>query len=84
MAGERLIPVFKRLDTLEWKACNKLARLGAYRPLLFVLRWASRLGAGMDRHVSEHSAADTVVVRLVSGGLLRPFSSGRRYPLSPA
>ncbi|ART64492.1 phosphatase PAP2 family protein [Kushneria marisflavi] len=44
MAGERLIPVFKRLDTLEWKACNKLARLGAYRPLLFILRWASRLG----------------------------------------
>ncbi|MFC0268449.1 phosphatase PAP2 family protein [Kushneria aurantia] len=43
MADERL-PLFKRLDTLEWKACNRLARLGAYRPLLFVLRWASRLG----------------------------------------
>lgn len=44
MAGERLVPLFKRLDTLEWKACNRLARLGAYRPLLFILRWASRLG----------------------------------------
>ncbi|OHV11975.1 phosphatase PAP2 family protein [Kushneria phosphatilytica] len=44
MREERVYPVFKRLDTLEWKACNRLARLGAYRPLLRVLRLASRLG----------------------------------------
>ncbi|WP_106478249.1 phosphatase PAP2 family protein [Phytohalomonas tamaricis] len=42
--ADRIYPVFKRLDLLEWKACNRLARLGAYRPVLFILRWVSRLG----------------------------------------
>lgn len=41
---ERRYPVFKRLDMLEWKACSQCTRLGAYRPVLTLLRAASWLG----------------------------------------
>ncbi|MGJ8513186.1 phosphatase PAP2 family protein [Carnimonas bestiolae] len=41
---EKMYPLFKRLDMLEWRACNRIARLGAYKPLLWILRKASWLG----------------------------------------
>ena len=41
---ERSSLMFKRLDMLEWRACHRLSRLGAYRPVLWILRIASRLG----------------------------------------
>ncbi|WP_027350419.1 phosphatase PAP2 family protein [Halotalea alkalilenta] len=41
---EKIYPLFKRLDMIEWRACNRIARLGAYRPLLWLFRVASRLG----------------------------------------
>lgn len=41
---DKMEPLFKRLDMIEWRACNRLARLGTFRPLLWVLRAASWLG----------------------------------------
>lgn len=42
--ANRNLPVFERLDLLEWQACHRLAQLSGYRPLLATLRLASRLG----------------------------------------
>lgn len=41
---DKMYPIFKRLDLLEWRACNRIARLGAYKPLLWLLRKCSWLG----------------------------------------
>jgi undecaprenyl-diphosphatase len=35
---------FDRLDLLEWQLCERVARFSAYRPWLFTLRLASKLG----------------------------------------
>ncbi|GHB01995.1 phosphatase PAP2 family protein [Modicisalibacter luteus] len=40
----RSFPVFERLDLVEWQACRRLALFCHYRPLLALLRLASRLG----------------------------------------
>lgn len=40
----RSFPVFERLDLVEWQACRRLAVFCHYRPLLALLRLASRLG----------------------------------------
>ena len=40
----RSFPVFERLDLAEWQACRRLAVFCHYRPLLALLRLASRLG----------------------------------------
>lgn len=38
------LPVFERLDRLEWQLCQRLARHGSRRGSLLLLRVASRLG----------------------------------------
>nr|WP_163503241.1 phosphatase PAP2 family protein [Halomonas socia] len=44
MTAPRTLPVFDRLDLLEWQLCQRLARHGSRRGILMLLRVASRLG----------------------------------------
>ncbi|WP_442321386.1 phosphatase PAP2 family protein [Cernens ardua] len=44
MMRDKVEPLFKRLDMLEWRACNQLTRLSAWQPILWVMRAASWLG----------------------------------------
>ncbi|AOM01776.1 phosphatase PAP2 family protein [Cobetia marina] len=41
---DRSLPVFERLDLLEWRLCRQVARLALYRPILTLFRVVSRLG----------------------------------------
>lgn len=44
MASPRPPTVIDRLDQMEWQLCQRVARFSGYRPWLFILRQASRLG----------------------------------------
>ena len=41
---DRSLPVFERLDLLEWRLCRQVARLALFRPILTLFRIVSRLG----------------------------------------